>query len=454
MVKHKSLPTIGISTLGCPKNLVDTENIIGILHAAGYPITNNHDKADLSLVNTCTSIDESSSESIDVLSDLAERGKKLIITGCMAQRYKGDLFDELPEAQAVIGTGNISSVLKVVREITKNLNLGLDSKIIEVDEIPNAVADSNTPRVFTQVSPSTYLKIAEGCDHRCAFCIIPFLRGDMKSRSIEDIVLEAKNLVLKGTQELVLVSQDSTAYGTDIYKRRALADLLRAVSDESGAPWIRLMYAYPTELDEEMIELMRTRENILNYIDIPLQHASSKVLKAMKRPASVRTTMDLIRSKFPEACVRTTFVVGFPGETEEDFQELSDFIEEYRFDRLGVFTYSPQESTAGALLGDQVPEKIKKQRKDILMKIQQKISLEKNKNFIGKELEVLLESEEKISKGYSRIIGRTFRDAPEIDGQVYYDIKEDEIFPELGTFTKLQITKASEYDLYGQPPKS
>lgn len=446
-LSNKKLPTIGISTLGCPKNLVDTENIIGILHAAGYPITANHDEADLSLVNTCTFIDDSSEESVDVLSELADKGKKLIITGCMAQRYKGDLFDELPEAQAVIGTGNISSVLRIVKEVTKNLNAGIDSKIVEVDEKPNSVADYSVPRISTQISPSAYLKIAEGCDHRCAFCIIPFLRGDMKSRTIEDIVLEAKALVLKGAKELVLVSQDSSAYGTDIYKRRALADLLRAVADESGADWIRLMYAYPTELDEEMIDIMRTKKNIVNYIDIPLQHASSKILKAMKRPPSVRDTMDLIRKNFPEACIRTTFVVGFPGETEEDFLELCEFIKEYRFDRLGVFTFSAQQGTSAALLENQLPEDIKIERKNILMEIQQKISKEINKSFIGKEIEVLLESSEKLKNGKTRISGRSYRDAPEIDGQIYLDLDEDEIFPALGSFKMLKINDAMEYDL-------
>ena len=338
--KEKKLPVIGVSTLGCPKNLVDTENMIGILHGAGYQITSDHNKADISLVNTCTFIEGSTNESLDVLTELADQGQKLIITGCMAQRYKGDLFEGLPEAQAVVGTGNVKDILSVVKEVTRNINSGKDSKIIKVDEVPMSVAGADTPRIHTQIGPSVYLKIAEGCDHRCAFCIIPHLRGDMKSRSIEDIVKEAQTLVSGGAKEIVLVSQDSTAYGTDIYKRRALADLLRALAEKSGAPWIRLMYAYPTEMDREMLEVIAAYDNIVKYIDIPLQHASRKVLLSMRRPPTVRDTVELIRSVIPSACIRTTFISGFPGETDADHQELFDFIQESRFDRVGVFTYS------------------------------------------------------------------------------------------------------------------
>ncbi len=448
----KKLPTIGVSTLGCPKNLVDTENIIGILHAAGYPITADHSKADFSLVNTCTFIEGSTNESIDTLTQLADSGQKLIITGCMAQRYKGDLFEELPEAQAVVGTGNIADILEVVREVTRNMNEGRDSKIVRVDAKPNAVANAETPRIRTQIGPSMYLKIAEGCDHRCAFCIIPYLRGDMKSRTIEDVVIEAQKLVAAGTQELVLVSQDSTAYGTDLYKRRALADLLDAVASQSGAKWIRLMYAYPTELDVEMLAVMRKHKNILKYIDIPLQHASAAVLRRMRRPDTVRDTIQLIRRELPEACVRTTFVVGFPGETDEDFEQLYDFVEESRFDRVGVFTYSREEGTPAYELDNQVEESIKTQRMDKLMRLQQKISLERNKAFIGKELEMLVERVEEMPRAreaaaMQRVIGRSFRDAPEIDGQLYLDIPVEEIAPYAGEFIRVKVIGCDEYDL-------
>ncbi len=442
---EKKLPTIGVSTLGCPKNLVDTENMIGILHGAGYPITADHTKADISLVNTCTFIEGSTNESIDVLTELADEGQKLIITGCMAQRYKADLFDELPEAQAVVGTGNIRDILDVVKEVTRNLNAGKDSKIVRVDEVPMAVADASVPRIRTQISPSTYLKIAEGCDHRCAFCIIPSLRGDMKSRTIEDVVKEAQGLVSQGAKEIVLVSQDSTAYGTDLYKRRALADLLAAVADKSGAEWVRVMYAYPTEMDAEMLDVIASRSNIVNYIDIPLQHASAKVLKSMRRPATVRDTVQLIKSKIPEACIRTTFIVGFPGETDEDFEQLYEFIEESRFDRVGVFTYSQEQGTPAADFDEQVPEKIKEQRRDKLMLLQQKISLEKNQDMLGKEIKVLVESIEEL-----RLVCRSFRDAPEIDGQVYIDLNEDDISPALGEFVRVKITDCDEYDLVGE----
>ena len=456
--RAKTLPIIGISTLGCPKNLVDTENIVGILHGAGYPITADQNKADISLVNTCTFIEGSTNESKEVLNDLSSQGKKLIITGCMAQRFKGDLLNEYSQAQAVVGTGNIADILDVVKKVTANLNKGKDSKIVRVDEIPMAVANSSTPRLYTQIGPSVYLKIAEGCDHRCAFCIIPYLRGDMKSRTIEDIVTEAKNLVQNGAKEIVLVSQDSTAYGTDIYKRRALADLLRGVADESKAPWIRLMYAYPTEMDEEMLDVISSKKNIVKYIDIPLQHASSKVLKSMRRPSTVRDTVNLIRKKLPNGTIRTTFIVGFPGETEEDFNELYNFVKETRFDRVGVFTYSKEKGTPANDLENQVPEEVKQERRDKIMLLQQKISLEKNKEFIGKEMDMLVEYIEHDGKGEvtspQRIVGRSFRDAPEIDGQLYIEAGKNETIPQPGEFIKVRVTSCDEYDLFCKSAKN
>ena len=448
--KEKKLPVIGVSTLGCPKNLVDTENMIGILHGAGYQITADHDKADFSLVNTCTFIEGSTNESIDVLTELADEGQKLIITGCMAQRFKGELFDELPEAQAVVGTGNVKDILDVVKEVTRNMNQGQDSKIVKVDAVPMAVADAQTPRVHTQVGPSVYLKIAEGCDHRCAFCIIPHLRGDMKSRTIEDIVTEAKELVRQGAKEIVLVSQDSTAYGTDLYKRRALAELLARVANESGVEWLRVMYAYPTEMDKEMLEVIRNCDNICNYVDIPLQHASAKVLKSMRRPLTVRDTTELIKSEIPDLCMRTTFIVGFPGETQEDFQELYDFIKDTRFDRVGVFTYSQEQGTPAGDFADQVPDEIKEERRDKLMRLQQQISLEKNQEHIGKTMQVLLEHIEELEDGDMRLVTRSFRDAPEIDGQVYVELAADAITPAPGSFIDVKVVNCDEYDLFAQ----
>jgi ribosomal protein S12 methylthiotransferase len=448
--KQKKLPVIGVSTLGCPKNLVDTENMIGILHGAGYQITADHNKADISLVNTCTFIEGSTNESLDVLTELADEGQKLIITGCMAQRYKGDLFEGLPEAQAVVGTGNVKDILDVVRQVTRNLNEGKDSKIIKVDEVPMAVANAETPRIHTQIGPSVYLKIAEGCDHRCAFCIIPHLRGDMKSRPIEDIVKEAQQLVLGGAKEIVLVSQDSTAYGTDIYKRRALADLLRALAEQSGAQWIRVMYAYPTEMDREMLEVIKDYKNIVKYIDIPLQHASREVLLSMRRPPTVRDTVELIRSVISSACIRTTFISGFPGETDKDHQELYDFIRDSRFDRVGIFTYSQEDGTPAGDFPEQVDQSVKSARRDELMQLQQQISLEKNKAWLGKELEVLIEHIEEMLDGSYRAVARSFRDAPEIDGQVYIDLAGDDIHPAPGSFRQVKILNCDEYDLFGQ----
>lgn len=445
-LKAKRLPTIGISTLGCPKNLVDTENIIGILHAAGYEITQDHTKADISLVNTCTFIKDSNNESKEVIEELSNQGKKLIIAGCMAQRFKDSLFNEFPQTQAVIGTGNIKDILEVVKKVTFNLNNGKSSRIKQVDEIPMEVASSAIPRLNTQIGPSIYIKISEGCDHRCTFCIIPYLRGDMKSRTIEDIVTEAKIQVKNGAKELVLVSQDSSAYGTDIYKRKALADLLKALADKSGAKWIRLMYAYPQQLTEEMLEVIRDKKNIVKYIDIPLQHASKKILKSMLRPSTVRDTVELIRKIIPNCCIRTTFIVGFPGETEEDFNELYNFVKESRFDRVGVFTYSKEEGTPAYDFEDQIPEDIKQERKEKLMLLQQKISLEKNKELIGKKLTMLIEYIEDNNK--IRLVGRSFRDAPEIDGQLYVDIEHMKVKILPGDFVKVTVTDCDEYDLF------
>ncbi len=446
--RSKTLPTIGISTLGCPKNLIDTENIIGILHAAGYPITIDHTKANISLVNTCTFIKDSTNESKEVLKELSDNNQNLIITGCMAQRYKDDLFDEFKTTQAVVGTGNIKDILDVVKKVTINLNNGKKSKIVKVDEIPNEVATSSTPRLGTQIGPSAYLKIAEGCDHRCAFCIIPYLRGDMKSRTIEDILIEAKALVNNGIKEIVLVSQDSTAYGTDIYKRRALADLLSQLADNSGAQWIRLMYSYPTELDEEMLNVISKKKNIVKYIDIPLQHASPKILKLMRRPQTVKDTVKLIRKKLPDAAIRTTLIVGFPGETEEDFNELYDFVKESDFDRVGVFTYSKEKGTPANDFKDQIDEEIKQARRDKVMRLQQKISYKRNKTFIGKEMLMLVEHIEHTDNKTVRVVGRSYRDAPEIDGQLYVNLKKNESPPNPGDFTNVKVIDCDEYDLF------
>ncbi len=446
--KSKILPTIGISTLGCPKNLVDTENIVGILHGAGYQITADHTKADISLINTCTFIEGSTNESKEVLAELSNQGQKLIVTGCMAQRYKEKLFDEFTQTQAVVGTGNIADILEVVKKVTSNLNSSKESRIVKVDEVPMAVANSSTPRINTQIGPSAYLKIAEGCDHRCAFCIIPYLRGDMKSRTIEDIVTEAKRLVSSGVKEIILVSQDSTSYGTDLYKRRALADLLREVADKSGAQWIRLMYAYPTEMDEEMLDVIASKSSIVNYIDIPLQHASAKVLKLMRRPSTVRDTVELIKKKLPSGTIRTTLIVGFPGETEEDFNELYNFVKESRFDRVGVFTYSKEEGTPAFDFENQVSEEVKHKRRDKIMELQQKISLERNKEFIGKKLSMLVEHIEHLDKQEKRAVGRSFRDAPEIDGQLYIDLNKDEETPIPGELIKVTVVDCDEYDLF------
>ncbi|MDX1920946.1 MAG: 30S ribosomal protein S12 methylthiotransferase RimO [Candidatus Caenarcaniphilales bacterium] len=435
--------TISLTTLGCAKNLSDSENMLGLLHSSGFQITTSPSQADICIVNTCTFISESTNQSLDTLIDLGDQGKKLIITGCLAQRYKEELFKEIPQVKAVLGTGDIEEIVGAVHWVAKN-----EEPKSFFGAKKGYVAPSAVPRIRLSGGISAYVKISEGCNHRCSFCIIPSLRGQLKSRPIEDIVKEVQELSDSGVQEVILISQDSTAYGIDLYKGQwKLAELLDRIATETNIPWVRLMYSYPGEVTDEMLQVMASHKALLKYIDIPLQHSHPETLKRMKRPVSSEATILKIKAAIPEVAIRTTFIVGFPGETEEEFQDLYKFIETQKFDRVGVFTYSKEDTTHGATLENQVPEKIKKQRQKALMQLQEGISLAKNQALIGTTQDVLIEKVINDS-----LVGRTYRDAPEIDGKVLIKTGTSKINPEnlIGKFLKCKIESVNSYDLFAE----
>jgi ribosomal protein S12 methylthiotransferase len=427
-------PTIGVVSLGCPKNTTDTEVMLGLLKEAGFPITFDNDEAELCLVNTCSFIGDARRESVRTLVELADQGKQLIIAGCLAQHFKEELMQEIPEARALVGTGDIASIADVVKRIAEDSSL----RVVQVSDIPNDYHEEVLPRMQTGVGASAYLKIAEGCDHRCTFCIIPQLRGDFRSRTIESLVKEARMLVASGVTELILVSQDSTYYGLDIYKRMALAELLEQLHEIEGLDWIRIMYWYPTEAQDNLLETIARLPKVVKYVDIPLQHSHPDVLSAMARPKNPGAAI-------PDVRVRSTFIVGFPGETEEQFEHLAQFIEEHRFDRLGVFTYSKQMEVPSGHMPDQIPERVKKARRKRIMTIQHKISGELNESLVGKEIDVLIESYDEKRQLYC---GRSQWDAPSIDNQVYVR-ESDETEVIMGDIVRVRVESAQTYDLFG-----
>lgn len=439
-------PKIGVVSLGCPKNQTDTEVMLGLLNQAGFEVTFDNDAADMCLVNTCSFIGDARQESVRTLVELADQGKELIIAGCLAQHFKEELIEEIPEARALVGTGDIASIVDVISAIANDSSL----RLVQVSDIPNDYHEDVLPRMQTGIGASAYLKIAEGCDHRCTFCIIPQLRGDFRSRSIESLVKEARMLVASGVKEIILVSQDSTYYGLDIYKRMALSDLLRALHDIEGLEWIRIMYAYPTETPDELLETIAALPKVVKYVDIPLQHSHPDVLKAMGRPLHPEKTVEKIRQMIPQVCIRSTFIVGFPGETEEQFEHLAQFIESQKFDRLGVFGYSRQMEVPSGHMVNQVTEKVKKSRRKRIMQIQHAISVEHNEKLIGKEIDVLIESFDDRKNLYC---GRSQWDAPSIDNQVYVTDAEGDLVT-MGEIVKVKIDNSGPYDVYGTAVQS
>ena len=433
-------PKIGIVTLGCPKNTADTEVMLGLLNEAGFPVTFDEQEADICLVNTCSFIGEARQESVRTLMELAADGKELVIAGCMAQHYKDDLLNEIPEARALIGTGDIHKVVEVLTALASDKRIRINA----VSETPTYITEDLLPRLSTNTGPYAYLKIAEGCDHTCSFCIIPQLRGKFRSRTIESLVRETKVLLENGAKEIILISQDSTYYGLDIYGRQALPELLEALHELEDLQWLRIMYAYPTEVNENLLKTIARLPKVLKYIDIPLQHSHPEVLSKMARPLHPEKVVQNIRQLVPDVRIRTTFIVGFPGETEEHFEHLLEFVKRHRFDRLGVFTYSREVEVPSGHMDNQIKESVKKSRRSTIMKAQNAIAAELNAKLVGAVLPVLIEEYDSEKNLYK---GRSGWDAPQIDNQVY--VQDHENIATIGDIITVQIDKATTYDLYG-----
>jgi len=438
-------------SLGCPKNLVDTEMMLGSLKNDGYQVVSEAEDADTIIVNTCGFIEEAKKESVDTILEMANlkkqgRLKNLVVAGCLTQRYKDDLVESLPEADLFVGSGEFQNINKIL----KNRENGTKEK--KYFNLPTYLQEDHTPRVNSQPGHRAYLKISEGCKKRCAFCAIPLIRGNLQSRKIAGILGEAKLLVASGVKELIIISHDFTDFGWDLKKQDASAkesplELLKVLADESGAKWIRVLYLYPDGITPEMIALIKSRENLVKYFDMPLQHINNEMLKKMNRRmtrAEIEEALTQIRREIPAAVIRTQFIVGFPGETDEQFNELLRFVKEQQFDRVGVFKYSIEEGTKAGTMPDQIDEDIKEARYQKLMAEQQKISRKKHRAFIGRTMQVLVE-------GFSDetellLKGRTSQQAPEIDGQIYIN----EGTANIGDLIDVEITHSHDYDLVGR----
>lgn len=437
---------IGMMSLGCSKTLVDSEHILGKLDRQRYVITGSVDECDIALLNTCAFIEDAQKESIDRMLELIEMKKKgqlkaVVVMGCMVQRFPKDLQEQLVEVDAFIGSGDYAKIPQIAE------NVAHGKKMFSVGK-PGYLATSAEPRVALTPLYSRYLKISEGCDHICTFCTIPSFRGKHRSRTIDDVVAEAKQLAAQGAKEIILTGQDTTFFGKDTDGKHLLPDLLQALESVEQAEWFRVLYAYPSCVTAEMMQAIGRSKKVCHYLDMPLQHASDRMLQAMKRGITKRRTVDLIkkfRDTVPDLAIRTTFIVGFPGETEADFQELLEFIEESRFDRLGVFTYSREEGTPAGDMPNQVPDEVKKDRLDRAMRLQQKISRQNNQLWIGKTLRVLVEKPSAERK--DSWLSRSYRDAPDVDANVI--IKTKKILKP-GTFENVVIKKAEDYDLVGE----
>jgi len=435
-------PTIAISHLGCEKNRIDSEHMLGLLAEAGYAVDTDEEIADYVIVNTCSFIQAAREESVRTLVDLAESNKKIIISGCLAQHFQEELLNELPEAVAIVGTGDYQKIVEIVQRVEEG------ERVKEISQVPSYIADEHTPRYRTTTEGVAYLRVSEGCDYRCAFCIIPHLRGNQRSRTIESLVAEAEQLAEQGVKELILISQITTNYGLDIYGEPKLAELLRALG-RVNIPWVRMHYAYPTGLTAKVIEAMQETPNVLPYLDLPLQHSHPEILRTMNRPWQGRVNDNVIerlKKALGKAVLRTTFIVGFPGEREEHFEHLVEFVERQEFDHVGVFTFSAEEGTTAYNLPNQVSEEVKQERREILMEIQQPISARKNQACVGQTVDVLIEQENPTT---GDLIGRSARFAPDVDGLVYVQGAAS-----LGSLVPVLITESDIYDLYGKVAQS
>lgn len=435
---------IGLVSLGCPKNLVDSELMLGALKGCGYEIVADSKEAQIIVVNTCGFIESAKQESINTIIEMSafkeHNCELLIVTGCLAQRYKQLILDEIPEVDAVLGTGSYSEIASVINEAYKG------SHPVSYGDLESTFYLEGE-RVLSTGKGTAYLKIAEGCDNCCTYCVIPSLRGRFRSRRKEEIFKEASNLAASGVRELILVAQDTTRYGLDIYGEKQLVELIRGLSAIEGIEWIRLLYCYPEEIDNRLIDEIAKNDKVCKYLDIPIQHSSDAVLKRMARRGSskeIKTLLEELRRRIPGLVLRTSLIVGFPGETEEDFEELRSFVEKYKFDRLGVFMYSKEEDTPAALMKDQVPARIKKLRHSRLMQLQQPISAGKNSGRLGQKYKVLVEG---VAEDGIFYYGRSYAEAPDIDGLIYFTSEEP---LETGQMVMVKILDSGQYDLTGE----
>ena len=433
-------------SLGCDKNLVDTENMLGILKDKGFEFTDDEMQADVIAVNTCCFIHDAKQESINTILEMAEHKKDavckaLIVTGCLAHRYKDEITKEIPEVDALIGTSSYDKIAEVVLSVLEGKGY---SCVEDTDRLPVV----KNHRIITTGGYYEYLKIAEGCDKHCTYCIIPAVRGNFRSFEMEYLLEQARYLADNGTKELILVAQETTVYGTDIYGKKALPELLRKLCRIDGLEWIRILYCYPEEITDELIQVIKEEPKICKYLDMPIQHSSDNILKRMGRRTTRQELVDVItklRNNIPDIALRTTLITGFPGETEEDIDDLLDFVDTMEFDRLGVFTYSPEEGTPAASMTDQVPENIKEERRNRIMELQQEVSLDKSADMVGRVIPVMVEGKITDDDAY---VGRSYKDAPNVDGYVFINTNAQLMS---GQIINVSITGSMEYDLIGEP---
>ncbi|NLP46238.1 MAG: 30S ribosomal protein S12 methylthiotransferase RimO [Epulopiscium sp.] len=440
--------SIAFVSLGCDKNLIDSENMLGLLKEAGFNLIIDEAQAEVIVINTCCFIQEAQEESIDTILQMAlykkeGKCKALIVTGCMAERYKKEIMQEIPEIDGIIGTTAYDQIVPVIQKVLQGEKVEAFSDLHRHIEIEGK-------RILSTPGYYAYLKIAEGCNNHCSYCIIPKIRGNYRSRSIESLLQEAKTLVQEGVRELIIVAQDVTRYGQDLYNEKKLPELLTQLCQIEDLRWIRLLYCYPEEITDELIQVMVKEPKICRYIDMPIQHANDDILRRMGRRSNqkqLRKVMEKLRQAMPDICLRTTLITGFPGETQEQFEDLYAFVKEMKFDRLGVFTYSREEGTKAATFSNQIPEEIKEERRNQLMELQQKISAELSKQMIGQKVEVLIEGQLPEQGVYC---GRTYKDAPDVDGMVFVPVKST--FNDLlsGDFITVRIQEAYEYDVVGE----
>ena len=432
-------------SLVCDKNLVDSEVMLGLLDKKGYQIVDSEEDADIIVVNTCCFIHDAKEESIQTILEMAEYKKEgklkaLIVTGCLAQRYQQEIIDEIPEVDAVLGTTSYDHIVEAVEEaLAGNGHVVLE----DVDALP----DVKEKRLVTTGGHYAYMKIAEGCDKHCTYCIIPKLRGNYRSVPMEKLLAEAKDLADQGVKELILVAQETTVYGKDLYGEKSLHKLLRELCKISGIQWIRILYCYPEEIYDELIQTIKEEKKVCHYLDLPIQHASDAVLKRMGRRTSKAQLVEIIeklRKEIPDISLRTTLITGFPGETQEQHEELKDFVDEMEFDRLGVFTYSPEEDTPAATMTEQIPEEVKEDRQAELMELQQEIAFDLAEDMVGREVLVMIEGKVADENAY---VGRTYKDAPNVDGLIFINTDEELMS---GDFARVRVTGALEYDLIGE----